>query len=173
MRVLALLPRRRGKYFASNGEKRYRSYLWTPVADGEVDRGEHPLEAMRGEVVSQLVVVRNNTDRPIRFTPALTGDLATRCRVVAWSPVYADGEWIPRFLLERKVITLPARQNTGLWVNIDCRGAKEGVHPVRLSFAGREHVWNVNVRRSIEEKPNPWLYPWAQPACRESCCVLW
>ena len=162
-----------GKYFSRNGEKAYRSYVWTPVADGEVDRGEHQLEAMRGEVISQLVVVRNNTDRPIRFTPAFTGDLSARCRVVAWSPVYEDGEWIPRFLLERKVITLPARQNTGLWVNIDCRGAKEGVHPVRLSFAGKEHVWNVNVKRSIEGKPNPWLYPWAQPSCRESCCELW
>ena len=93
-------PAAEGKYFASNGEKRYRSYLWTPVADGEVDRGEHPLEAMRGEVVSQLVVVRNNTDSPIRFTPAFAGDLSARCRVVAWSPVYAIS---PAYVAEARV----------------------------------------------------------------------
>lgn len=166
-------PAAEGRYFATNGERRYRSYVWTPVAPEEIDRAAHALAARRGEVVSRLVVVRNNTDRPIRVAPRVGGGLPARCRVIAWSPVYEDGEWTPRFLLERRTVTLPPRQNTGLWVNIDCRGAPEGRRRVTLSFADRRLVWDVAVAGSIEEKPNPWLYPWAQPSCRESCCELW
>ena len=165
-------PPATGKLAETIGAAKFRRYDWMPLADGEVNRAAHEIPAARGEVLSELLVIRNNSEKVRWIEPELSGDLGGRVRLISWAPA-PDGEFVPRFLLERKRIVLLPHQNTALWVNIDCRGAKEGTHPVKLAFAGREHTWNVKVKGSIEGVPGPYAYPWAQPDYRKSCFELY
>lgn len=165
-------PLATGKYAEVLGEEHFRRYDWTPIDAKEVNCARHDIEAAAGEFVSELLMIRNNTEKTLGAEPKLSGDLPASCRLIAWCPA-PDGEYVPRFLLSRARIALPAHQNTALWVNIDCRGAKEGTYPVTIAFAGKRHTWNVTVKGSIEDVPNPYAYPWAMPSNRKSCWELY
>ena len=145
--------------------KRYQSAPST----AEVNRAEHEVGAASGEVLAERVVVRNNTDELKWIEPRLTGELGGRVRLAAWWILGQDPpECFPRILLDRRRIALPPRQNAVLWVNIDCRGAKEGRHDAVLSFGGLRHTWHVSVKGSIEGVKGPWCFTWSQPAYRKS-----
>ena len=147
-------------------------YSWEPVPADEVNRPRHAVKAARGETLSELLIVRNNTAGTIWVEPETGGDLPVRCRLVAWGPT-PDGSHTPRFLLARRRIALPPFQNTLLWVNIDCAGGAEGRHSATLTFGGLSHAWDVDVAGSIEETPPPLAYPWSAPFGRESCWELY
>ncbi len=161
-----------GTFARTAGENSCRIYDWTPLPDGEVNRDRHAVSAAHGEILSELLVIRNNTGRAIRIEPALSGDLPGRVRLVAWAPT-PDGSHTPRFLLARRSVTLPPRQNTLLWINLDCSDVAPGRHAATLAFGGLAHTWDVDVAGSIADVPAPLAYPWSSPFARESCWRLY
>ena len=145
---------------------------WSPLPAEEIGRTEHAVEAVSGEVKSQLVLIRNNTDAPIVIAPKVVGGLPASVRLVAYT-VTSGGMWSPQILLRREEVACPPRQNTALWVSIDCRGAAEGDYPVTLRFADKAVTWHVAVRGTFDGVPEPYLYPYARPYSRKSCWELY
>ena len=146
---------------------------WTPLASEEIGKTQHAVEAISGEVKSQLLLIRNNTDKPAVISPKIvSAALPANVRLVAYT-VTSGGMWSPQILMKRTEVVCPPRQNTALWVSIDCRGAKEGSYPVSLAFADKKVTWNVTVKGSFAGVPDPYLYPYARPYPRESCWALY
>ena len=145
---------------------------WTPLPAEEIGKTDHDVEAVSGEVKSQLVLIRNNTDAPIVIAPKVVGELPASVRLVAYT-VTSGGMWSPQILLRREEVACPPRQNTALWVSIDCRGAAEGDYPVTLRFADKAVTWHVAVRGTFDGVPEPYLYPYARPYSRKSCWELY
>ena len=157
-----------GRYSYTAGTNYCRVYSWTPLPEGEVNAPRHAVKAVRGERVMELLVIRNNTGETRWIEPAVSGDIPLHARLVAWGPT-PDGSHTPRFLLNRRRIALPPYQNTILWIDIDCAGAKAGRHAATLSFGEQSHTWDVDVEGSIDDVPAPLAYPWASPFRRRSC----
>ena len=145
---------------------------WSPLPAEEIGRTEHAVEAVSGEVKSQLVLIRNNTGKPVVIRPVVEGKLPSSVRLVAYT-VTCWGMWSPQILLRREEVACPPLQNTALWISIDCRGAKEGDYPVTLRFADKAVTWNVAVRGTFDGVPEPYLYPYARPYPRRSCWELY
>ena len=161
-----------GRYSYTAGTNYCRVYDWTPLPEGEVNAPRHAVKAVRGERVMEILVIRNNTGETRWIEPAVTGDIPLHARLVAWGPT-PDGSHTPRFLLNRRRIALPPYQNTVLWIDIDCAGAKAGRHTATLSFGEQSHTWDVDVEGSIEGVPAPLAYPWSSPFRRRSCWELY
>ncbi len=154
---------------ASGGRRNQNGvYDWKALPNEDIDRAEQGVEAKAGEVKSQLLLIRNNTDAAKVVEPILESPLPASVRLVAYT-VTADGFWSPQILLKRRQVALPPRQNTALWLSIDCRGAAEGDYPVTLRFAGRAVTWRVQVADSIKDAPTPLTYGWSSPYRRRSC----
>lgn len=155
-----------------NGD--FRSYWrpkfdWTEIPKSEINRAEHDMAVRIGEVRTELVMVRNNTDKPIVLEPRVEAPgLKAKCRLVTYI-LPSMGVWTPKALLHREQVVAPPHQNTGLWVTLDCRGAKEGNYKTTLSFGGKAVVWNVAVKGTIEDIPAPDICPWSGPWPRTSC----
>ena len=147
-------------------------YSWEPIPAEEVNAPRHAVKAVRGEWLSELIVIRNNTGETRWIEPAVSGDLPARAHLVAWSPT-PDGSHTPRFLLSRRRIALPPWQNTLIWVDINCAGAAEGRHSATLAFGDLSHTWDVDVEGSIEDIPGPLAQPCAAPMRRRSCWELY
>lgn len=157
-----------GGFLGEYGLDSPRSYAWRGLDPATVNRTRYGRRVRRGETASEMIVLRNNTDRPVVFSPAARGTLPATVRLVA-STLNSNGTWTPKILLRRREMTLPPRRNLALWLSIDCRGARAGAHDVTLSFAGRTVTWDVTVEGSIEHVPAPWMNPWCAPMLRESC----
>lgn len=141
---------------------------WKLLPEAELNRAEHEVGVKRGEVVSELFMVRNNTEKPVSFEPKVTAEIPVRVRVVSYI-LPANGVWSPMLLMNRRRVTAPAGQNLGLWLTLDARNAVDGrTYPVKLEFAGRTVTWNVKVEGSMDGVPEPWMYPYAGPYPRES-----
>ena len=154
---------------ASKGHRNQNgSYSWTALPDEEINRLEHGVEAKMGEVKSRLLLIRNNTDAVKVIEPLMESSLPSSVRLVAYT-VTAGGFWSPQILLKRRQVALPPRQNTALWVSIDCREATEGEYPVMLRFANQAVTWRVRVAGSIKDAPTPITYGWSRPYPRRSC----
>ncbi len=142
---------------------------WTAIDPSEINRAEHDMDVRVGEVRTELVMVRNNTDKPIALEPRIEAPgLKATCRLVTYI-LPTMGVWSPKALLRRDQVVAPPHQNTGLWVTLDCRGAKEGAYKTTLSFGGRTVTWNVAVKGTIEDIPAPDIFPWSGPWPRTSC----
>ena len=154
---------------------RYNQYgpnHWDPLPENQICATSYATNAMIGEVRTELLVVRNNTDEPIAFEPTVESSLPVKLRTVA-STVTQSGFWSPMLLLERKRVTVPAHQNTGLWLTIDCRGAKEGSYPVVLSFANKKITYSIAVKDTLAGTKEPCFFPYAFPYGRRSCWDLY
>ena len=165
-------PAALGRYSYTAGTNNCRVYSWTTLPEGEVNAPRHAVKAVRGERVMELLVIRNNTGETRWIEPAVSGDIPLHTRLVAWGPT-PDGSHTPRFLLNRRRIALPPYQNTVLWIDIDCAGAKAGRHTATLSFGDHSHAWDIDVEGSIENVEPPLAYPWSAPFARKSCWELY
>lgn len=158
--------------YSRPGSFDYSPYVpakWTLLPEQEINKGDFAFEAKSGEVVSQLFVLRNNTDAPIAFKPAIElGAIPASARIVA-STLTASGFWSPMLLLKRNEVIAPPRQNTGLWLTIDCRGISEGVYTGTLEAAGHRVALKVEVKGSLAGAPVPHVYPYAVPYATKSC----
>ena len=143
-------------------------YVLEPLDAEMLNPAEIKLEARRGELISQLVILRNNQDKPLKITPGLDSKIPASLRLLAYT-LTGNGNWSPMPLLKRKTIIAPALQNTGIWVSIDCRNLKdEGVYPLTLSLGENKIRFEITVKGSILEAPVPIVGAWANPYPRTS-----
>ena len=145
-----------------------RNWVFEPLDARELNRAEYAMDVMSGEVRSELLLIRNNTDKPIVIAPVVKGDVKAGCRVVTYA-LSGTGFWTPKMLFTRKEVVLTPHANTGLWLTIDCRGAKEGAHAVSLAFADKTVTWNLAVKGALDEKKPIYVSGWCRPLYRESC----
>lgn len=144
------------------------TYRFEPLDESALNPAEVKIEARCGEVITQLVMLRNNQDASLKITPLLTGKLPAKTRVVA-STLTGTGSWSPMLLLNRRIITAPAHQNTGFWLTFDCRRIKTpGSYPMLLTLGEHKIKFEITLKGSIIEAPVPIVGGWANPYPRIS-----
>lgn len=147
----------------------YAPVRWEYLPESDINKTDFSFEVMNGEVSSQLFMLRNNTDKPITFTPELkTGNIPSSVRVVS-STLAGGGFWSPMLLMKRSTVTAPPQQNTGLWLTFDCRNIKEGVYTGTFDAAGNKISLKITVKGSLKGAPVPYMFPYTSPYPRQSC----
>jgi hypothetical protein len=146
----------------------YAPYLRKPLDRSAINKESSEITARRGEVVSQLFMLRNNTPEPITFTPELISKkVPATVRLVAYT-LPSNGSWSPMLLLKRRSITAPPKQNTAIWLSFDCRSVPEGAYPIEFRAHTHKVRFNVQVKGSIENTPVPYVGVYAKPYPRAS-----
>ena len=146
----------------------YAPYLRKPLEVDAINRETAEITARRGEVVSQLFMLRNNTDAPVTFSPELSGGkLPVSARLVAYT-LPSNGRWSPMLLLRRRQITAPPKQNTAVWLTFDCRQVPEGTYPVEFKAHTHKISFSVRVKGSLDGAPILYTGVYASPYPRAS-----
>lgn len=126
-----------------------------------------------GEAETMLLLVRNNTDRPLDATPRMKDD---RDGIIRWRvPAFVlsgNFGWQPMPLLERESLTVPPGETAGIWLTVEGRG---GFTARTLEVRVGEAVQTIEVEKLAPygpEVPVPLVFGWTAPYRTVSCWEL-
>lgn len=142
-----------------------------PRAEDTLEPEKIDLRIPQGDTSSLLLQFRNDTNRPLSFSPEFSGKGAPQLRLIAYmnTSVYS---WTPAVLLERSRITVPAGQNASLWLSFSTALLKEGKYTPQLRLDGRKIDFSITVIPPDNKRPAPVVGGWCRPLERESCWAL-
>ena len=148
------------------------SRLSYPRLDEGLDPYKFTLRA--GETETVLMLVRNDTDKPVDATPVVAGDNAG---MVSWRvPAFMLtqwGDWQPMPLFRREDFTIPPGETHGLWLTVDGTKAFES-GDATVTVCGKTLSLVIEHEVALPKStPVPYVFGWASPYPMVSCWELY